>query len=227
MPAKPIDHDEDQEFPWTEDQWEAFLRHCDVRSARYGELFETLVDHPDREEIIDREMGWAQMREGQDEEEMAAHVEELNRVFDEATNDPDIDREMEERRSQLEALPAYQKGHAFALKVYRELKHLFTENEDEEPDEDFADLLGSSRLVGAKIAGGHTMGYRDDSIGGNIANCKRALKAAGQTLESLLALHERSVISTALFEELMPEAEEVRRLVEERVEELRERVWWD
>ena len=49
-------HDEDEELPWNEEQWEEFMKRSDVRSARFGELFETLIDHPDRDEIIDKEM---------------------------------------------------------------------------------------------------------------------------------------------------------------------------
>jgi hypothetical protein len=50
-------HEEDEDFPWNEQQWEDFMKRSDVRSARYGELFETLIDHPDLDEIIDKEMG--------------------------------------------------------------------------------------------------------------------------------------------------------------------------
>ena len=51
------DHEPDDP-PWTEDQWERFMQRSDVRSAKFGELLETLRDHPDRDEIIAREMGW-------------------------------------------------------------------------------------------------------------------------------------------------------------------------
>jgi len=219
------EHDDDR--PWNEEQWEEFMKRSDVRSAKYGELLETFIDHPDRDEIIDREMGWDQDEGGETEEEEAARIEEWNRICEEALDDPDIEREMEERDRQLKSMPAYQKAFGFAIKVHNELKFLFTEDEDEEPDEDLMDLLGSSGLVGAKIAGGHGMGYEEHSLCGNIVNCKRALKAADESLESLKALRERKVISAELSEELMRDAEEVRRLVAERVEELRQRVWWD
>ena len=218
----------DEELPWTEAQWEALMKRSDVRSARYGELLETLIDHPDRDEIIDREMGWDRADE-EPNEEVKKHIEELNRICEEGLDDPDIEREMEERERQLESMPAYRKSFDFAVETHKKLKHLFVEDEEEaeEPDEDLVDFVGSTHLVGAKLAGGHGMGYDDDSLCGNIVNCKRALKAAKESVQSLEALRGRNVISPELFQEFMTGAQEVRRLVEEHIENLRERVWWE
>jgi hypothetical protein len=59
------EEDEEDERPWDEPQWEAFMKESDVRAARFGELFETLIDDPDRDEKIAEEMGWN--REDQNE----------------------------------------------------------------------------------------------------------------------------------------------------------------
>ena len=63
---------DDQELPWTEAQWEAFMRRSDVRSAKFGELLETLHDDPDRHAKIDHEMGWDKPIEGETEEDEEA-----------------------------------------------------------------------------------------------------------------------------------------------------------
>ena len=223
----PDSYEPDDELPWTEDQWEAFMKRSDVRSAKFGELFETLREHPDREDIIAKEMGWDRMRGQLDEEEAAARVEEWNRICEEAVNDPDIQRQMEESDRELEALPAYQKANEFALNVYQKLEPFFAEKDDEEADDDLVDLFGSSHTIGVKIAGGHGIGYEDDAICGNIVNCKRALKAAEESIESLNALRQKDVVPTELLEEFMRDAEDTRRLVADHIEELRKRVWWE
>lgn len=46
------------ERPWTEEQWEKFMKESDARAARFGELLETLRDHPRRDVVVAREMGW-------------------------------------------------------------------------------------------------------------------------------------------------------------------------
>jgi len=50
--------EQDPEHPWNEEQWEKFMKESDVRSAKFGELLETFQDHPDRDAIIEHEMGW-------------------------------------------------------------------------------------------------------------------------------------------------------------------------
>src|SRR5262245_14062320 len=52
----------DDDRPWTEAQWEAFMKRADARSAKFGELLETFQDHPNRDAIIDHEMGWDRRR---------------------------------------------------------------------------------------------------------------------------------------------------------------------
>jgi hypothetical protein len=64
--------DPPQEKPWNEEQWERFMKRSEARADRFGELLETLVDHPDRDKIIAREMGWKEDDEESDEGDTAA-----------------------------------------------------------------------------------------------------------------------------------------------------------
>jgi hypothetical protein len=52
--------DEPDGRPWTEAQWERFMQQSDARSAKFGELLETLRDDPNCDGIIAHEMGWDQ-----------------------------------------------------------------------------------------------------------------------------------------------------------------------
>ena len=99
---------EDQEDrPWTEQQWDQFLRQADLRTARYGELMETLIDDPDREEIIDHEMGWDRKREALDEQwlqeitDAAIEAEEELRNSDQAPGDDPVDVQQMDQIDQI------------------------------------------------------------------------------------------------------------------------------
>ena len=39
-------------------EWELFMKESDAKSEKYGELLEKYVDHPDRDKIINEQMGW-------------------------------------------------------------------------------------------------------------------------------------------------------------------------
>src|SRR5256885_2075067 len=75
--------------PWSEQRWEQFMRESDLRSARFGEIFETVMDDPDRDRIIAREMGWSWLTEALDEEEAARAAGGLDKDDDEDAKDED------------------------------------------------------------------------------------------------------------------------------------------
>src|SRR5687767_6541933 len=63
--------DPEGDKPMNEEQWEAFMREGDLRAARFGELLETLIDHPNRDEIVAREMGWDEIADALAEEKQS------------------------------------------------------------------------------------------------------------------------------------------------------------
>jgi hypothetical protein len=214
----------DNETPWGEEQWERFMKESDVRSARYGELLETLIDHPERDEIIAREMGWDREVEVDEDDDWRADLEE-------AVNDPLTDEELEEyrlERGEVDDIPAYARSFAWASRVFHSLRPEFESLHDElsEVDELLVEAL-DCRVVAAKIAGGHGMGYDEDSLCGNIVCCKRSLEAADNSLRALAELAERRPELRERIAPLLEEGREVRQLVVDRIEELRSRVWWE
>ena len=240
------EQDED-ERPWTEDQWRRFMLESDVRAAKFGELLETLIDHPDRDEIIAREMGWDHMLEGEDEagvldndfpfEESDSADEDYvsnpsGEADEEAGGDPDDDDPL--REDELEAIEAYAVGYRWALKVHEALKPLFheeggTAEEDSDafdPDEDISQTLRCFE-VAAKIAGGHGMGYEDHSLCGNIVCNTKSLDAVNESLEGLAAIRQRGLLDNETAAALIEEGRHVRQLVESRIAELRSQVWWE
>jgi hypothetical protein len=240
------EQDEDDR-PWTEDQWRKFMLQSDVRAAKFGELLETLIDHPDRDEIIAREMGWDHMleREGEaaeldedfpfEESDLADEdfsPDQFNATDEAAGDDPDDDNPF--REDELEAIEAYADGYRWALKVHEALKPLFAEEDasaeedpdDYEPDEDISQTLRCFD-VAAKIAGGHGMGYEDHSLCGNIVCNTKSLAAVNESLEGLAAVRTRGLLDDETAAALIEEGQHVRQLVESRITELRSQVWWD
>jgi hypothetical protein len=92
------------------------------------------------------------------------------------------------------------------------------------------ELLGEAvigaHIAAAKIAGGHAMGYDDDVLCGNIVNCRRGLAGIQQSEAALAALRDRDVIPADLADSLVQQIQPARQLLEERIAELRSRVWW-
>jgi hypothetical protein len=212
------------ETPWGEDQWERFMKESDVRSARYGELLETLIDHPERDEIIAREMGWDRETDDVDDDD---ELDDWRAEIQEAMNEPLSNEELEEFRDRddLDDIPAYARSFAWASRVFDTLRPEF-ECDDDELEELLVEAL-DSRVVAAKIAGGHGMGYDEDSLCGNIVCCKRSLEAADNSLTALRELAERRPELNVRIQPLLAEGCEVRHIVEERIAELRSRVWWE
>ncbi len=48
----------DEHGTWDEYQWERFLQQQDKNTEKYFGLLEKYLDHPEREKLIAREMGW-------------------------------------------------------------------------------------------------------------------------------------------------------------------------
>ena len=219
---------------WDEDDWELFLRQADVRTAKYQELFETLADHPARDTIIAHEMGWDSFFE-----ECRSRVEncdacpdrfeceayEMLRLMegpDNIEDDPEAE-ELLDCFERVKEISAYQRAYEFAVDLEQRFRHCFADDFD---DEAVHAALLSASMAPAQIAGGHGIGYERDSLCGNIANCKRALKNVETCLASLRELERRRLLPSTESLALRRRSEDVRREVTRWIEELRSRIWW-
>jgi hypothetical protein len=70
------------------------------------------------------------------------------------------------------------------------------------------------------------MGYDDDVLCGNIVNNRIAVDAVRRGEEAWAELVEQEIVSREVAAPLVAEMREVQRLIEERIAELRSRVWW-
>ncbi len=211
------------EQPWNEEQWERFLHRSDVRSAKFGELLETLMDHPDRDEIIAREMGWD--RGDQDDDQDDESEIELPDIQDVGT-DEELEEFERRREESLNAIPAYVRGFEWGTKVHKALEKYLKGSEEPDPDDPLVVAFSDSLVVTAKIAGGHGMGYDEEVLCGNIVCCKRSLEAADRSVAALEELAQRGTVPAETIQPLLEEGKLIRDLVQQHIAHLRSRVWW-
>ena len=254
----------DDDRPWTEEQWEEFMKEGDLRAARFGEILETVMDDPDRDRIVARHMGWTHIEEMLDEQERAeaegrgAGDDEDNDEDEDEDEDFDPDAIMNEAVAEVEAqkaeaeaigkdpfadeeeedernIPAYKLANEVGLRVHDALQPFMQARAPKDPDEEWDrdevdERMGEAyigcMIAAAKIVGGHAMGYEDDVLCGNIANCKRGLAGADQCEAALLWLKANGHVPADLVDRLLPDVRAVQQAVRERIEELRKGVWW-
>jgi hypothetical protein len=188
---------------WDEYEWERFLQQQDHKTEKYMELLEKYLDHPQRDQIIAREMGWTQLLNDEGEswsDEVDAMIAEENRAIG-------ADAEgTEESSSFIDGFEDHTlyRG-AFALTVW--IDQLFDEHPSLQNAPAAVKLATHSALASAKLAA--ALSDDDvDEIGMTIAYLKRALKAitvsmeAGAQLlaEQLIIPRQHGVLQQRLFE---------------------------
>ena len=188
---------------WDEYEWERFLQQQDHKTEKYMELLEKYLDHPQRDQIIAREMGWTQLLNEEGEswsDEVDAMIAEENRAIGaDAEN-------TEEGSSFIDGFEDHTLYRAaFALTVW--IDQLFDEHPSLQNAPAAVKLATHSALASAKLAA--ALSDDDvDEIGMTIAYLKRALKAitvsmeAGAQLlaEQLITPRQHGVLQQRLFE---------------------------
>src|SRR5678816_1973528 len=109
----PMAEPDEPEKVWDEYDWERFLQQQDRKTEKYMELLERYIDHPDRDQIIAREMGWTHLL-NDNGERWAEEVEELFEEemqggLDDGEGDDDDDADEDESEDDdYEVHPLYQ-----------------------------------------------------------------------------------------------------------------------
>lgn len=195
------DYDHESDRAWDEYEWERFLQQQDQKTEKYMELLERYLDHPQRDQIIAREMGWAQIAGNEDWTEevdaMLGDDDESNEDYVRAEEGSELNAESFEDHALYRA--------AFALTVW--IDQLFDETPSLQNEPAAVKLATHSALASAKLAA--ALSDEDvDEIGMTIAYLKRALKAitmsmdaAGQLLaERLISPRQHAVVKKRLFQ---------------------------
>ncbi len=190
----------EREGIWDEYDWERFLRQQDQRTEKYMELLEKYIDDPQRDEIIAREMGWAQiLSDGDWSAEVDALLDEDWHVHDHESPADDEPKPSESFEDHI----LYRA--AFALTVW--IDKLFDQNAALQNEPAAIKLATHAALASAKLAA--ALSDDDvDELGMTIAYLKRALKAITVSLDSaakllsqkLIAARQYSVLQQRLFQ---------------------------
>ncbi len=174
---------------WDEYDWERFLQQQDHKTEKYMELLEKYLDHPQRDQIIAREMGWTQLLNGND------WTEEVDALLaDESSSGEDNEPAGEEKIGSVadgfEDNSLYRA--AFALTVW--IDQLFDETPSLQNAPAAVKLATHSALASAKLAA--ALSDDDvDELGMTIAYLKRALKAITVSMEAAVQLLSERLIS--------------------------------
>lgn len=184
-------HEPPEGKEWDEFDYEKLLRESDARTDKYGELLDKYMDHPDRERIIAKEMGWTRLEEAleaqqddsddeQSEEDKSDAASEQGSEFpdevpeiepDPATEGVDWVRDPHGGTSH----PLAMRAHAASIAFWRKCDELGFANTE---DEDLCNLISEYQITSAKLAGAlNGLAYgRDLTEGAFIVAClKRAL----------------------------------------------------
>jgi hypothetical protein len=191
-------YDPESDRAWDEYEWERFLQQQDRKTEKYMELLEKYLDHPDRDQIIAREMGWTHLVT--EEEDWA---EDADAAMADETGDHGDEEEAPALTEAFEENSLYRA--AFALTVW--IDQLFDTNAALQNEAAAVKLATHAALASAKLAA--ALSDEDvDEIGMTIAYLKRALKAitismeaAAQLLAARLITHrQHAAVQQRLFQ---------------------------
>ncbi|MFQ5797166.1 MAG: hypothetical protein ACE5H0_00570 [Bacteroidota bacterium] len=208
---------------WDEFRWEKFLRHQEKKLDKYLELFYKCSGDPDHKRNIAEAMGWS-------------HILGFESEIGEGEEPPyssEVDEELEgeswkriagyegydDHHAALDRLPAFRVAYDFALSVNSFVDSLSPEMKE---DSTVVEFLSLALLAPAKIADGFEMGTELDALGGNIANCKRALVTSNQVIKALVQLKTQAIVPQRLYSRLVRGAVEARNAIAAHVVDLRE-----
>lgn len=175
---------------WDEYQWERFLQQQDHKTEKYMELLEKYLDHPQRDQIIAREMGWTHLLDDE------TWSDEVDALLAEESGAEESDAAIAENNAQatdgFEDHVLYRA--AFALTVW--IDQLFDEQTALQNEPAAVKLATHSALASAKLAA--ALSDDDvDEIGMTIAYLKRALKAITVSMEAGAQLLSEKLITPA------------------------------
>jgi hypothetical protein len=205
----------DHEEPWDEHDYEKFLRECDARTDKYGELLDKYGDSEDSEEKIANEMGWNRQEEKNGDERMS--VEEINAICEAAANEPPP--EPDPHREGIDWIrtedgdfshPLQHRCFKSAVKFWRKASKLGFE---ESADKDLDQFIFEFQTTGAKLAGalnGFAQGSGGPDPAFTVACLKRALGHLHKSQAGLEAVAPKKLLPQRMIAEARKELFEIR-----------------
>jgi hypothetical protein len=192
---------------WDEEQWEIFMEEADKRTEEYLKKFE--------DELLNK-------KESLENEEEHHHTSDERRSEEERWKESGTGWYDGEGGDSFRNLAIWRTAYHFGSAVQR-----FAEGCEpaQRLSADVQTLIENCLIISAKIAGGHSMGYDREVLEGNIAYCKRALKAAEDCVDALERIRIQYKPTPQLLK-LYGLALKTRGEVREWIEQLRRKIWW-
>jgi hypothetical protein len=177
---------------WDEFRWERFLQEQEQRTEKYMDLLDKYMNHPQRDELIAKEMGWKHLNE----EDANDWDEEMEAAFED--DEDEDDSTGDEFLCGFESNPLYQQALAFNS----ELDEMLDQLDEKAREHPAMNTLGTQiTLATAKLAA--ALNENDsEELGMNIAYLKRALYALNIALGAVIQLRTKGIIEEPIFERL-------------------------
>jgi len=206
------------EADWDEHDYEKLLKESDARTDKYMELLEKYGDSDEAEEKIANEMGWDR-EDGNDDraDEERMSVEEINRICEEAANEPPP--EPEPQREGIDWIrtgdgdlrhPIQHRCFESAIKFWHQANDLGMERL---ADRDLHQFIFEFQTTGAKLAGalnGIARGQGASDAAFTVACLKRALDHLHKSQAGLEAVAPKQLLPATLIGEARQELFEIR-----------------
>jgi hypothetical protein len=220
----------DPEADWDEHDYEKFMKECDARTDKYGELLDKYGDSDDAEETIAKEMGWLRELTEEEAEEERKRIEEINRACNEALNQPPP--EPDPHREGIDWIrtadgdvehPLQHRCSESAMQFWNQADELGL---GESEDGDLQQFIFEFQTAGVKLAGalqGLAGGRdaRDDAF--TVAYLKRALDHLHKAQAGLEAVAPKKLLPEKMVAEARQELFEVREGILKLMDEYRGR----
>ena len=168
---------------WDEYQWERFLQEQDRNTEKYFGLLEKFADHPERDDLIAREMGWDSCADDGEIEEIA-DLMCGQEVEDDGEGDVD-----EGEFDKFTKSPIYED----TLRLHRWINNWIDSDDRLRDHPEAIRFATSSAVCGAKLAAA-LCGDDITEIGMTIAYLKRALKASNEALDAAAKLMDAGLL---------------------------------
>jgi hypothetical protein len=164
-------------------EWEKMLRESDQRTDKFQELFEKYEDHPDRDQIIVKEMGWdkhAEHTEDGDEKWLEdPNISLPESDWDESAfpDDDDIDL----------SHPLVEEVTVYSIRLWRDYNV-----SDDTTHDAISSMVFNVQTLGSKLAGALTVDYSDPGLA--VALLKRAMVYLNDCLKDLQTIADEYLI---------------------------------
>lgn len=214
---------EELENYWTEAQWEQFMWDNEKLMDRYEQVMRGNPDRVWRDPLDLYHKVHYDLDLGEEREPEPSGEPELAEVEDIYASEGPVEP-AEAERDDFRQIPAYKLAFEFATAALEYLKRFESEKAGRDPLRD--EFCRHALRIAADIAGGHGLGDDEGALCGNIVKNRWALnhaQEARQLLQQILEHEGPHLELTALLRQLPT----MITLLQERIAELRAKVWWD